>query len=103
MALHGTEKNWRRYVRYTIEEAYEVGDAIGGAAFGFDLKGPRNALAGGRVREGSTFDNQHRDFDFRLVARPARARWQDRSVIVGRHLGVGPIYLRLEPRRYFRR
>jgi hypothetical protein len=42
-----------------------------------------------------SLDDQHRDFDFRLVARPARPGWQDRGIVVGRHLGVGSIDLRL--------
>ena len=48
-----------------------------------------------QAAEQPSLDEQHRDFDFRLVARPARSRWQDRGVVVGRHLGVGPIDLRL--------
>ena len=40
-------------------------------------------------------DNQHRGFDFRLVARPARPSQQDRGVVMRRHLGVAAIDLRL--------
>ena len=48
-----------------------------------------------QAAEQPSLDEQHRDFDFRLVARPARSRWQDRGIIMGDHLGVGPIDLRL--------
>ena len=48
-----------------------------------------------QAAEQPSLDNQHCHFDFRLVARPARPCWQDRSIVVGRHLGVGSIDLRL--------
>jgi len=52
---------------------------------------PRNR----RDREISGPYDQHRDFDLRLVAWPARPCRQDRGIIMCRHLGVGPIDLRL--------
>jgi hypothetical protein len=48
-----------------------------------------------QAAEQPSLDNQHRDFDFRLVARPARPCRQDRGIVVGRPLGVGSIDLRL--------
>ena len=45
--------------------------------------------------EQPALDDQHRDFDLRLVARPARSCRQDRGVVMGRHLGVGAVDLRL--------
>ena len=38
-------------------------------------------------------DDQHRGFDFRLVARPARPCRQDRRIVMRRHLGVAAIDL----------
>ena len=43
-----------------------------------------------QAAEQPSLDDQHRDFDFRLVARPARPCWQDRSIVVGRHLAIEP-------------
>ena len=48
-----------------------------------------------QAAEQPSLDDQHRDFDLRLVARPARPCRQDRGIVMGRHLGVGPIDLRL--------
>jgi hypothetical protein len=48
-----------------------------------------------QAAEQPSLDDQHRDFDFRLVTRPARPCRQDRGVVMGRHFGVGPIDLRL--------
>jgi len=48
-----------------------------------------------QAAEQPSLDDQHCDFDFRLVARPARPGRQDRGVVMGRHLGVSPIDLRL--------
>src|SRR2546423_12724892 len=48
-----------------------------------------------QAAEQPSLDDQHRDFDLRLVARPARSCRQDRGIIMGRHLGVGSIDLRL--------
>ena len=47
-----------------------------------------------QAAEQPSLDDQHRDFDFRLV-RPARPCRQDRRIIMRRRLGVGPIDLRL--------
>src|SRR5271154_1853674 len=44
-----------------------------------------------QAAEQPSLDDQHRDFDLRLIARPARPCRQDRGVVVGRHLGVGSI------------
>src|SRR5271155_3667589 len=41
--------------------------------------------------EQPALDNQHRLFDFRLVARFSRARRQDGGVVMGRHFGIGAI------------
>jgi hypothetical protein len=48
-----------------------------------------------QAAEQPPLDNQHRDLDLRLVARPARPCRQDRGIVMGRHLGLGPIDLRL--------
>src|ERR1700730_12248331 len=36
-----------------------------------------------QAAEQPSLDDQRRDFDFRLVARPARPCWQDRSIVMG--------------------
>ena len=46
-----------------------------------------------QAAEQPSLDDQHRDFDFRLVTRPARSRWQDCGIVMCRHLGVGSIDL----------
>src|SRR5215831_14841740 len=48
-----------------------------------------------QTTEQPSLDDQHRDFDLRFVARSARPCRQDRGIIMCRHLGVGPIDLRL--------
>ena len=48
-----------------------------------------------QAAEQPSLDDQHRDFDFRLVTRPARPCRQDRGVVMGGHLGIGSIDLRL--------
>src|SRR6516165_6361069 len=48
-----------------------------------------------QAAEQPSLDDQHGDFDFRLVTRPARPCRQDRGVVMGRHFGVSPIDLRL--------
>src|ERR1700736_3866561 len=48
-----------------------------------------------QAAEQPSLDDQHRNFDLCLVPRPPRPRRQDRGVVMDRHLGVGPIYLRL--------
>ena len=48
-----------------------------------------------QAAEQPSLDDQHRDFDFRLVARPPRPCRQDRGVVMGRHVGASRIDLRL--------
>ena len=48
-----------------------------------------------QAAEKPSLDVQNRDFDLRLVARPPRPCRQDRGIVMGRDLGVGPIDLRL--------
>ena len=48
-----------------------------------------------QAAEQPSLDDQHCDFDFRLVARPPRPCRQDRGIVMGRHLGIGSIDLRL--------
>ena len=46
------------------------------------------------------FDDQHASFDLRLVARPARPGRQHGGSVMGRHLGIGAIDLRLVQARF---
>src|SRR5437763_11321615 len=41
-----------------------------------------------QAAEQPSLDDQHRDFDLRLVAWPARPCRQDRGIVMRRHLGV---------------
>jgi hypothetical protein len=45
--------------------------------------------------EQPSLNDQHRDLDLRLITRPVWSGRQDRGIVMGRHLGVGPIDLRL--------
>jgi hypothetical protein len=48
-----------------------------------------------QATEQPSLDDQHRDFDLRLVAWPTGPCRQDRGIVMRRHLGVGSIDLRL--------
>jgi hypothetical protein len=48
-------------------------------------------------RQDPAFDHQHADLDFRLVARLARARRQNRRAVMRRQPEIGPVEPRLLP------